>query len=282
MKVIDFVAGRWVAIWVALAAISAWIRKFLIQYVGDVAVYVAPKTLDRFNQMREAIKTCVGTVVDTVYRARSNNSDDFLYGRVLIIGHSLGSVAAYDSVNRMLNYDSYVKGNLQVDTRTARLVTFGSPLNKLAFLFATSSTQHGSEGRAALAATVQPLVADEDTKVVPWTNIHSAFDIISGPVGFYGMPRSGNDDDIEDYEALVPLAAHTEYWDNQLLWDVVAKTIGQAAAEVSEMARDAATVTAVPPHAARITIKVTGAMATASSTMDIPQGADKVALEWQS
>src|SRR5205823_14656052 len=44
MKVVDFVAGRWVAIWITLAAISGWIRRFLIQYVGDVAVYVAPKT----------------------------------------------------------------------------------------------------------------------------------------------------------------------------------------------------------------------------------------------
>jgi hypothetical protein len=278
---VGFVAERWVGIWVALAAISAWIRKFLIQYLGDVAVYVAPKTLDRFNQMREAIKTCVGTVVDTVYRARSNAGDEFLYGRVLVIGHSLGSVAAYDAVNRMVNYDGYVNRNLQANTRTARLITFGSPLNKLAFLFASSSTQRGAEGRAALASTVQPLIADEDTTVIPWTNIHSVLDIISGPVDFYAMPRSRNDQDLPDYEALVPLAAHTEYWDNRLLWSVVTNTIHRAAAEMSQF-KVRSVHAAVPPHPAHITIKVTGATATGSSTIDIPQGADKVAVEWQS
>jgi hypothetical protein len=269
-------------IWVALAAISAWVRKFVIQYVGDVAVYVAPKTLDRFNQMRETIKTCVGTVADTVFRARSNAGDGFLYGRVLVIGHSLGSVAAYDSVNRMLNYDGYVKGNLQVTTRTARLVTFGSPLNKLAFLFASSSTQRGAAGRAALAATVQPLIADTGTIGIPWTNIHSGLDIISGPVGFYAVPRSENDEDIVDYQALVPLAAHTEYWDNSLLWEVVENTIRKAAEDVAIVSSSVAPQAIPPLQAARITIKVTGATETGSSTIDIPTGADKVSLEWQS
>ncbi|MGH9424111.1 MAG: hypothetical protein ACRD3J_29325 [Thermoanaerobaculia bacterium] len=220
-----FVAERWVAIWVFLAAVSAWIRKFIIQYVGDVAVYVTPKTLDRFNEMREEIKTCVGKVADTIYRAKTDDAGGFLYGRVLVVAHSLGSIAAYDAVNRMLNADAYVNWNIQVCERTTRLVTFGSPLNKIAFLFASSTTQRGAAGRAALAATVQPLVADRRTKMIPWTNIHSGLDIISGPVGFYDVPRSENDADIIDYEALVPLAAHTEYWDNKLLWAVVTNEI---------------------------------------------------------
>jgi hypothetical protein len=105
------------------------------------------------------------------------------------------------------------------------LVTLGSPLNKLAFLFASASTQRGAAGRAALAATVQPMIADHATKKIPWTNIHSDLDIISGPVSFYAVPRTSNDRDIIDYEALVPLAAHTEYWDNKLLWTVVAGEI---------------------------------------------------------
>ena len=231
-------ADHWTAVWAVLAAISFAIRQVLVQYVGDVAIYVQPHTLDRFDALRERIKDCIFKTADTIYRAKSEDGR-FEYGNVVVIGHSLGSVAAYDALNRMLNCDEYVDQKLRVAQRTGRLITFGSPLDKTAFIFANHFARKTDE-RAALGATVQPLVADEDTRGgehiadatergIPWTNIWSRLDIISGDLDYYDYAReTGGRNRVQnliDHDAMVPLAAHTEYWDNPLLWRIARQAV---------------------------------------------------------
>lgn len=268
------VVARWVAIWVLLAYISRQVRKFLVQYLGDVAVYATPSSLDRFNDMRERIKDCVFKVADAIYRARANDAagaptGKLQYGHILVIGHSLGSVAAYDCLNRVLNADAYTGGHLSARARTAQLITFGSPLNKFAFLFASNATQQ-TKGRAALAATVQPLVADPATQSIPWTNVYSDLDIISGPVSFYEIPGSGRVHNEQDPRAVVPVAAHTEYWDNPCIWQHAKFAIETHAAPVVHKKA----VAAEGPHLA---IKAAGK----GAKIILPKGTTTVDLDWQ-
>lgn len=217
-KIVDWLADRWWAVWLLLAIISRKVRNILVQFVGDVAAYVTPHKLDRFNEIRERIKTCVGSVADAIYRAKSNGR--FTYEKVIVLGHSLGSVIAYDTLNRMLRQDDLVAGNLGVKERTASLITFGSPLDKTAFLFAGQPADAG-EVRAALAATIQPLVGDDSTKDVPWVNVWSELDIISGELNYYGN-RVNN---ICDYDTVVPLEAHVHYWKTKAVWNSVLEAI---------------------------------------------------------
>lgn len=245
------VAGMWLAVWGVLAWVSAKVRGFLVQYVGDVAAYVGATTLDRFESIRERIKECTSTTANAVYRMADDKG--FLYRNVAVVGHSLGSVAAYDCLNRMLNEDAHAGGALRVRERTTGFVTFGSPLDKTAFLFEVN-TATKTAARAALAATIQPLITDRATTSIPWTNIFSRWDIISGDLNFYGDDRVNN---LIDFDAVTPLGAHTEYWANTLVWRVVDGILPAKSAALATLTAPRIPVSQtipIVPGATRITV----------------------------
>ena len=220
---------RAVLAWLFLVAASAGIRQVLVQYIGDVAAYVQPHTIDRFDRLRTAIKETVGRTVAAVYRARRADGT-FEYDAVAVVGHSLGSVVVYDSLNRMLSDDDAVRlggaapnaDYLDVARRTCLLLTFGSPLDKTAFLFSVQNKRTGPDVREALAGTVQPLIADPYARMFPWLNIYSRWDFISGRLRFYDLPGGAAPapasavDNLVDPEARTLLVAHTEYWRDPL------------------------------------------------------------------
>src|SRR5213080_2751829 len=57
------------------------------------------------------------------------------YSRVVVVGHSLGSVLAYDTLNALINEDQVCAKQRGVVSKTRALITFGSPLDKTAFMF---------------------------------------------------------------------------------------------------------------------------------------------------
>lgn len=206
----------WWWVWIVLFGVSWFIRQFLVQYLGDVAAYVEPYRLDRFNALREQIKQCTFDAADAIYRASAPDGAP-MYDRVVIMAHSLGSVVAYDVLNMLLRTDLPRGGTIDVAKRTRALITFGSPLDKIAFLF---SQHHASPTHVALAATVQPLVQMPQWRP-QWINIYSRNDIISGNLDYFDDGVQSCVDNKQDPEASTPLAAHTEYWRNSLLWNTV-------------------------------------------------------------
>jgi len=213
--------------WPALLAVSAIVRFFLVQYVGDVAAYVSSHTVDRFAGIRQRIKDAVGARARAIYAA----AGDSAYDGVVLVGHSLGSVVTYDILNRLINEDELhrpVNGPVyEVARRTRLLLTFGSPLDKTAFLFATQ-TRHMSEAREALATTTQPLIQDYAFRSMRWVNIYSPWDIISGALNYYDAPDTPvppGVDNRADPDATTLLAAHTEYWGNRLLHQTLADAL---------------------------------------------------------
>jgi hypothetical protein len=139
--------------WPVLILVSAYVRSLLIQYVGDVAAYITPYRLDRFADLREQIKQCVLRRMRAVYAARGPHGNNLEYDQVFVVGHSLGAVVVYDALNRLINDDliafnrlinddlTGAKDPLNVLKRTRLLLTFGAPLDKVAFLFALQATQ---------------------------------------------------------------------------------------------------------------------------------------------
>lgn len=206
------------AIWLILLAVSAYVRSILVQYVGDVAIYVQPQALDRYSDTRTKIKTSVGDVARAIYRAREGGAP---YDAVMLVGHSLGSVIAYDTLNLLLWEDSVLPANERRDVarRTKLLLTFGSPLDKTAFFFTAQGRQRGMEVRQRLAVTGQPIIEAEANRTFRWINIHSRWDVISGKLDYYDRPRpktnAGAVENVIDREATTFFAAHIEYWDNQ-------------------------------------------------------------------
>jgi len=240
----DLTKAEWNRIWVTLlwsvellAAYAA--RWFLIEYVGDVAAYIAAHTVSKFYDLRQEIWQTAMKVARAVYRAQAHHkaSPDgpgFLYEKIIMVGHSLGSVIGYDVLNGLLLEDEFSDRPLHVANRTRMFLTFGSPLDKTAFLFRTQADMC-SAVREVAAAAVQPMIQNYDNRPHEWVNLYSGSDIISGHLDFYDPPNESNAKDktpfmdpatapvaddravnnIPDSDARTPLAAHVEYWNGK-------------------------------------------------------------------
>ncbi len=236
--IIDFVASAyWV--WPALLAVSKLIRDIIVEYAGDVAIYVAPNKLDRFDETRQKIKQVALDSLMPLYSACSPtivgeaSSTVPLYSQIALVGHSLGSVIAYDTLNKLLMLDELLNNQFHVAERTAILETFGSPLDKTAFFFSYQGTENYNI-REQLAACVQPLIQSYDRfREFPWINVFSRSDIICGELKFYDVnpPDSASPaarfsvQNIPDPDAIVPLIAHVDYWKNHTVWEKLIETI---------------------------------------------------------
>jgi hypothetical protein len=208
---------------VLLAVLAYWIHYFIVEYVGDVAIYVSSYKVSRFDAIRNNILNAAYTVSRQIYSAGFADDHELPYDKVVIVGHSLGSVISYDLLNAAINWDQVECGfKLKVVERTTRLITFGSPLDKTAFLF-RCQVKSGRNLREALAARQQPLILDYAMyrpESFKWVNIYSPWDIISGSLKYYDIPDAPNRNPVEnqvDEQASTPLLAHTQYWDNEKL-----------------------------------------------------------------
>ena len=95
-------------IWAGMVGLGLVVRRFVVQYLGDVAVYITPHALDRFHEIRRAVKQAVRTAVSAVYEAEEDGRPR--YDAVLLAGHSLGSVVIYDALNALLLRDAELEG----------------------------------------------------------------------------------------------------------------------------------------------------------------------------
>lgn len=208
-----------------LLAVSYFIRRFIVQYAGDVAAYVFPFQLDRFNDVRSKIKDCASHIATAVYGLSRNGIWE--YRKVVFVGHSLGSVIAYDTLNRVLAEDDAAASSgfptFRSLERTCGLVTFACPLDKIAFLFRLQEDRT-TEAREALSAVVQPLI--QDVRFRPpgfqWINVFApnGNDIIGSSLEYFDDANGGCPDVVNepDPDASIPVYAHVEHWDNKLLW----------------------------------------------------------------
>ncbi len=94
---------------VGLALIGLLLRFVVMNYVGDAAIYLSPTP--RNIQARQAIRNAG---VSLINRLHSGQGSEQRYDRIVIIGHSLGSVIGYDIltyawVNYLWKHKSPVK-----------------------------------------------------------------------------------------------------------------------------------------------------------------------------
>lgn len=213
-----YLSQCWPVIWITLLGVSWKVKALLVQFMGDVAVYIDSHSLDQFSDMRHRIKDRVLQQATDVYTQSQ-------YERIAMVGHSLGSVVTYDTLNALIIQDELADKKLNVIERTSLFLTFGSPLDKTAFIFASQS-KNTSATREALAANLQPLIQSYALyRDINWINVYSSRDVISGHLAFYdndradGFTEKRRVQNIEDKDALIPLVAHTEYWTNVTLFD---------------------------------------------------------------
>ena len=212
----------WLVFWILAIAEALVVRYFLVQYVGDVAAYISPYKSSKFDEVRKRIQKVgldIGKVIYGVDPEGGKGYPD--YFRILMVGHSLGSALAYDTLNALINIEN-IGSAKPVLARTPALITFGSPLDKTAFIF---RMQRENWIREQMAAAMQPLIVDYQ-KYRPdsftWVNLWSKWDIVSGALNYFDRPDVADSDprhvqNQEDPDANVPLKAHIQYWKNPAL-----------------------------------------------------------------
>jgi|GEM_PF-4941714 len=111
--------------------------RIMVDYIGDIALYC---TTDVKSEYFETRKKILDTAVDKI-KLLALNKD---YDEILLCGHSLGSVIAYDVIDRLnilMNKTEVIekdKDNTIMPEHAPKfrgIITFGSPLDKVAFFF---------------------------------------------------------------------------------------------------------------------------------------------------
>jgi len=234
------------------------VRLILVDYVGDLAVYLgSDERSENFAARSQILDECSQSLT-AILRAKSGNGPAF--DRVVIVGHSLGSVIAYDAVNELL--DRARSGAIPDPADLRRLsgmVTFGCPLNKVYYFFREQLPPRQEIRRQILDLLhsfriFKARIADQFTftgvepqlwkeaeaaleKDFLWINVWSISDPISGKLLFYDL---GSADNQLHLFYRRPLVAHVLYWEDPRFYDfVIQKFLGSAVALVASAARKA-------------------------------------------
>ena len=235
-------------VWAGAIALVRWI---LVHYVGDIAVYVrSDQRTKNFAARSQIIDECSQMVAEILGETSSGEAHGATnpgsvpiprFQKVLIVGHSLGSVIAHDVVNELLNRCR--AGNCPSVADLDRLVglaTFGSPLNKTYYFFREQigDTQAVLKQVLALLHSFRLVVKPDvpanlkfATSQTPqrwldaeralergfrWINIWSITDPISGKLFFYDLQGADNQKHLFYW---APLFAHLYYWDDPRFYD---------------------------------------------------------------
>ena len=228
----NFAKSWWFAfgyliIWVLIIAEALAARYFIVEYVGDVAAYICPYKDSKFDDIRHQIQGVGLNVGKVIYGFGSPQPNVPYYRKIVVVGHSLGSVLAYDTLNALINLDnvSVPPDQRNVVGRTRALITLGSPLDKTAFIFRMQAKNDQDWIREQLAASVQPLVVSYPLYRpggFDWVNIWTKMDIISGELNYYDDPALTPNvppcvQNMTDREANMPLIAHVQYFGHDIL-----------------------------------------------------------------
>lgn len=214
------------------------LEKYVLEVFGDLVAYLAIDPRARLHSKRtEILNGCTARIKQLLAAG---------YGRVIVAGHSLGSVVAYDALSRVARDAACGQFDERQCDRLKGFLTFGSPLDKVAFVFWPTATAE-SRGSAwdvrcaqvyagmlphfygMRSATVQqqlkspvkqPEAAVFDN--VRWLNYHCDRDLISGHLDAYdGVDnrRIGTTDaDIDLFKAF---SDHSMYWASREMFDGV-------------------------------------------------------------
>lgn len=230
---------------IACLGIARVLQYFLSAFVGDVAVYVNADAKAKNYAVRRAILNQATTAITRILKDQERN-----YDQVIVAGHSLGSVIAYDALNELMNRcqqgavrdtaiyatPDQLVGVQPPDAVIRRadldkikgLVTFGSPLDKVHYFFRdfvpdeqsirsqilallrSFRTRHS--GRDYGIYRLQPYIANQLSNV-RWLNAWSPEDPVSGMLHFYAPIER------REFHYLIPIYAHLSYWEDLCFYE---------------------------------------------------------------
>lgn len=201
------------------------IEKKAIDFVGDIVVYTTTDIRSKFFSVRKE-------VLDGAVEELRLLLEDKRYRRIIVVGHSLGSVIGFDALNRVNHAMNVGIISRKLASKITGFITFGSPLDKIAFFFREHTPDdeylrrqilahyHGFKARPLseqpnpkeLANPIKPLLEH-----VHWTNFWDAQDKVSGKLDFY---RVDENKELGMGESAV--GAHNAYWEFEEMYERIA------------------------------------------------------------
>ncbi len=220
--IIDLVpaAAPPLAVFLALVAAGFALRRFLCEYVGDVQLWTTYQETDDKHRARTAILER-GTVL------LRHLLGDPQCGRIIVVGHSLGSAIAYDSLlelgrfNRAENAEDAFKGSLPLHL-IDHLITLASPIDKIHYFFESHTGKYhrynrvvddvrGDIGTAPFARNRKPHIH--------WVNYWDRADIISATIesaSSRAAPQLAVDNvQVSSYLFGMPGNSHSGYFEHE-------------------------------------------------------------------
>ena len=208
--------------------IAHLISKPIIGLLGDLVIYTTSDVRSRNYEIRQKI---LSGAVEEIKLLLNND----YYQQIIAVGHSLGSVIAYDALNRIIQ-DMSSKGGISPDlaSRIAGLVTFGSPLDKIAFFFREHTPDENYVQRQILSHfhAYKAVKLPGDTGPIPlddpvrqdldksvWLNFYHRKDLVSGHLDAYKIDPDKN---IECKEDVGIYGAHSHYWKSDEMYRRIA------------------------------------------------------------
>lgn len=193
-------------------------KKLFIDYMGDVAIYTTTDVKSKHYYIRKEI-------LDGAVKEVKVLIDDPRYEKIIIAGHSLGSVIAFDTLNRVTHAVNMGPEEWCSAEKIRGLITFGSPLDKIAFFFREHTTEKEYIRRQILAhfhcfKSRELNLEKEDVKIdnpfmplldnkITWVNFWDEKDPVSGQLDFYTV-----DENIQLKMGKKYGVAHMAYWEH--------------------------------------------------------------------
>jgi hypothetical protein len=207
----------------------------LTAYAADVAVYVNADAKSKSYVARNAILKGSTDALKALLKKECG------YDRVILAGHSLGSVIAYDSINDLLAEVNSAQG-LPSDRPAVKLtkaelqklkglVTFGSPLDKIYYFF-REQVKRDQALRAQILSMLHSFrrcpsgreygkfqfkysfrQLDDVNPPIRWLNAWARMDPVSSTLRFYQPDKN------RCFCYTIPVWSHTKYWSDPDFFD---------------------------------------------------------------
>jgi hypothetical protein len=164
---------------VAIAYFFPKINIFLMHYLGDVMQW---STYNESNLYSENRKKILSATKDVIFSAIRSDCE-----KVIIVGHSLGSAIALDSLISIFNESQSVNDESyspKLLNKIKSFFTLGSPIDKIYYFFESHSSEY-SHHNYFIEQNRGNMKKWRESKIyskLVWVNFYDHSDLISGPV----------------------------------------------------------------------------------------------------
>jgi hypothetical protein len=164
--------------YVAYQLVALSLRNYFLNYAGDIQVYVTRDESSNRYAARAAVLSQAIQTLGAVLESQEN------YARVVLLGHSLGSVVGLDAIRELaarVNSRQLQQGDFD---KLAAFVTFGSPLEKTLFFFGRGAPRDDG-GTSHFRDHIQAALKTGAGRL-EWYNAWYFRDIVADPLTSYG------------------------------------------------------------------------------------------------